>query len=111
MKTSVYARSILVASLALAPLAAFSHDKTTSQACVDAFVAQNLPGQTPIIRVDRGQSTVMPLAFGRTVPALKLTAAKLESGAVLAIATCTAKNGVITLTPDIVAASAVIAAR
>jgi hypothetical protein len=110
MKTSVYVRCVAVAAFAMAPFAAFSQDADTTQACVDAFVAQNFPGQTPIVRVEREKTLGLPLQLSRSASHVKLTAAKRESGLVLATATCTEKKGVITLTPD-VAATAVIAAR
>jgi hypothetical protein len=111
MKTSGYVRLLALASFAMAPIAAFSQDTNTTQACVDAFVTQNFPGQETIVKVDRERSLGLPLQLNRSIARVQLKAASLESGAVLASATCTEKKGVITLTAAYVAPTAVIAAR
>jgi len=107
MKTSVGVRMLVVASV-LAPLSAFGHGTNSTQSCVDAFVAQNFPGQTPIINVDK-QAVMLPLALYRNGVSVKLTAASRETGRVLATATCTAKKGVVKLIPEY--SATVIAAR
>jgi hypothetical protein len=109
MKTSVYVRLLAVTSLALTPLAAFAQDSDTTKMCIDAFVAQNFPGQTPLINVAKDNSVRVPLALNRGAYILKLSAASRETGRVLATATCTEKRGVVMLSPD--RSSALIAAR
>ena len=98
MKTSVYVRLLAVASVALAPFAAIAQDADVKQACVDAFVAQNFPGQTPVIKVER-DTMRLPLVFNSGSVSMKLSAAD-GAGRVLVAATCTEKRGVVTLSPD-----------
>jgi len=102
MKTSVGVRLMAVASVALAPFAAFGHDTVDTQSCVDAFVAQHFPGQTPIINVEKSSAARLPLALytGGVAVSVKLTAASRETGRLLATATCTTKRGVVKLSPD-----------
>ena len=111
MKTSGYIRLLAVASFVMAPFAAYSQDTTSTQACVDAFVAQNFPGQTPIVKVERDGMLRLPLELNRRNSPLKLTAASRESGDVLVTAVCTERNGVVTLAANYVSPVAVIAAR
>ncbi len=98
MKTSRYVRCFAIASIAMAPLAAHSASNGPTKACIEAFVAQNFPGQTPTIKVEKYDSFHSTLAF--SVPfSLKLSAAN-RSGEVLASATCKSREGIVTLTSD-----------
>ena len=108
MKTSVGVRLMAVASVALAPFAAFGHDTNSSQSCVDAFVAQHFPGQSPIIKVEK-DSVRVPLVLYTNAVSIKLTAASRETGRLLATATCTSKGGVVELSPEY--SAALISAR
>lgn len=103
MKT--FARVLLVA-VALTPAAAFSKDNT--QACVDAFVAQNFPGQSPVIKVERDTESRLPLALN-SAPTLKLIAADQTSGRVLASALCSAKTSGVKLIQN--SSAAIVAAK
>lgn len=109
MKTSAYVRVLAVAAVAMAPFAAFGQDTATSQACVDAFVAQNFPGQTPTIKVENDLEVRLPLSLFYSVRSMQLIAADHVSGRVLATATCTHKSGVVKLVPSY--SAALIAAR
>ena len=109
MKTSVYVRFMVVASLAMAPLAAYSQDREATQACVNAFVAQHFPGQAPIVRLQMGEVRLMPLMMSKSSFSMKLVATNHASGDVLVTATCKEKRGVVTLTSN--HATAVIASR
>ena len=111
MKTSGYIRLLAVGSFVMAPFAAYSQDSSATQACVAAFVAQNFPGQTPIVKVERDGLLRMPLELNRWNSPLKLTAAKRESGEVLVTAVCTKRKGVVTLAADYTNPIAVVAAR
>lgn len=104
MKTSVCVRLMAVATVALAPFAAFGQDVDTTQSCVDAFVAKNFPGQTPTINIEKESALRVPLSLNARSMTLKLTAASRETGRVLATATCTEKRGVVTILPEYVAA-------
>jgi hypothetical protein len=98
MKTSVYVRALAVASVALAPLASFAQDQDQDQAqmCADAFVAQNFPGQSPTISLDR---ELTRRASSSDSVRMRLSAANRRTGVVLASATCVAKRGVVKLYP------------
>ena len=109
MKTSVGVRLVAVASIALAPFAAFGHDASDAQLCADAFVAQNFPGQTPIINVEKNDVVPLPLSLRRRATSVKLTAASRQTGRLLATATCTAKRGVVKLSPQYPAATLISA--
>jgi hypothetical protein len=99
MKTSVGVRLLVVASVALAPFAAFGRDANSTQLCVDAFVAQHFPGQSPIINVEK-EAMRVPLALYSHGASVKLTAASRETGRLLATATCTSKGGAVKLSPE-----------
>jgi hypothetical protein len=100
MKTSVYVRMMAVASIALTPFAAFGQEADVTQACINAFVAQNFPGQEPIIKVSKEYTLRVPLSLSRGAFSLQLSAASVDTGRVLATATCTEKRGVVKLSPD-----------
>jgi hypothetical protein len=103
MKT--FARVLMVA-VALTPVAAFSQDN--SEACVAAFVAQNFPGQSPVIKVERETTLRLPLALNGA-PTLKLVAADQTSGRVLASAICTTNGGNVKLVQN--SSAAIVASK
>ena len=98
MKTFRYVRLLAIASVGLTPFAVYSANDVRTQACIDAFVTQNFPGQVPAIKVERDSSINSVLAY--SVPfSLKLTATN-RSGTLLASATCKSKEGVVTVVSD-----------
>jgi len=99
MKTSVYVRMLAVASVALAPFAAFGQDVDPTQACVDAFVAKNFPGQSLTINVSKN-GLRMPVELSGNAVKVRLSAASTESGEVLVSATCIARRGVVKMLQD-----------
>jgi hypothetical protein len=95
MKT--FAR-LAVAVLAVSPMAAYSNDSQVLQSCINAFVAENFPGQSPTIRIEETSGYMLPLQLVKS-PKVKLIANRKVSGEVLATATCSATKGVVTVAP------------
>jgi hypothetical protein len=114
MNTSALTRFAAIAALAIAPLASQAadsispaSDQAVMKACVAKFTAENFAGRAT--RVTTKYSEVrMPLALN-TRPAVRLSATGVESGRALATATCTPKDGSVTIAPA--ADTALVAAR
>lgn len=98
MNTSVCIRFVAVAAVALTPFAAHADD-AVMDACVKTFVAQNFPGQSPAIRIERDYGYLMPLVLQNRTPRVKLVASDVNTDRVLATATCGEKRGIVTIEP------------
>jgi hypothetical protein len=99
---------LAVASVALAPFAAFGQDADPTQACVNAFVEKNFPGQSPTINVSKDGWRV-PLDLNANAVKVRMSATSAESGEVLVAATCISRRGVVKLFQE--QSSAVLASR
>jgi hypothetical protein len=98
VKTSAYLRCVAVAAIALTPFAAQADD-AVMDACVKTFVAQNFPGQSPTIRIERTHRYPLPLVLQTSAPRVKLVASDVNTDRVLATATCGEKRGIVTVEP------------
>jgi hypothetical protein len=107
MQTGSLAKYLALASFAAAPLAAHASDNDVMQQCVKAFTTENFPGRSTHVNAEKQVTLPGPLALHRT-PRVKLEAKGVESGRLLASATCTQKNGTVTVSPA--STTAVVAA-
>jgi hypothetical protein len=114
MNSSALTRFAAIAALAVAPLASQAgdavsptSDQAVMNACVATFAAENFAGRATKVNTKMREMRV-PLALN-TRPTIKLSATGVESGRNLATATCTTKDGSVTIAPA--ADAALVAAR
>ncbi|HTE43486.1 MAG TPA: hypothetical protein VK629_21885 [Steroidobacteraceae bacterium] len=84
---------LVVATLAVMPMAAISRDTEVLQSCINTFVTENFPGQSPTIRIEDNVGSILPLQFKPT--RMKLVANSKLSGEVLATAVCNLDKGIV----------------
>jgi hypothetical protein len=89
----------LVASIAFAPFAAQAANDQLVESCVKAFVADHFPGQEAIVRIERDRSVTGPLVLRARTSVVQVTASDKETGRTLLTATCSSKDGELTLVP------------
>jgi len=80
------------AAIAMTPMAAYSDDNDVKN-CADTFLAEYFPGQKSTIRIETEYSPSGPLVLRARNSEVSLTATGKTSGMVLATATCTVKDG------------------
>lgn len=105
MKAFRFVRILALAALAAAPVVgqatervAAPSDATFMKACVASFLESNFEGRSTSVN-SQPRRLVMPLALNPSARVVKLSAVGAESGNTLASATCTLKDGSVTIAP------------
>jgi hypothetical protein len=91
MRAKLFFASIAFAA-SLAPLAASAAGTDSIRACIDTFVAQNLPGRHASFTVDDERTTQVPLIASTGTRTVALVASEKNSGRVIATAICKVRN-------------------